>query len=157
MTDYAALKIEIAKPAYNGLTDEQIAAAINAATTTAAADITGSDARRELLFTANNDWGKLVGVADGWITAGVPAAIRLRAVQMRDLFLTDSQFATANSTRYTAFLAAVDQLITDTVMSAAGKTALVALARKTVSLAESMGWPSGIGPGDIAAARNWNG
>lgn len=157
MTDYAALKIEIAKPAYNGLTDAQIAAAINAATITATADITGSDARRELLFTANNDWGKLVGVADGWITAGVTSAIRLRAAQMRELFLTDAPFATANSTRYTAFLAAVDQLVADTIMSAAGKSALVVLARKTVSLAASMGWPGGVGPGDVAAARAWNG
>ena len=128
MADIAALKVELAKPAYTGLSDAAAVAVLHAITESDAASITGSDARRALIFTANNDWSKLVGVADGWITAGVTAAIRLRAAQLRELFLTDAPFNTAKVTQYTQLLAAVDQLITDGIMSAGGKSALVALA-----------------------------
>lgn len=131
MVDIAALATELAKPAYNGLSDAAAVVALHAIAEADTPSITGSDLRRALIFTTNNDWGKLIGVADGWITAGVTAAIRLRAAQMRELFLTDAPFDTAKAAQYTQLLAAVDQLITDGIMSGGGKSALTALASTT--------------------------
>jgi len=166
MTDYAALKVEISKPEYNGLTDIQIAAAVNQKTTTLYRDFSQRAGREALIFTTGGDWGNVVGVADGVITAGINLATRVRCISLREALrggMNDS-FTYTNQDRRTKLLAAIDAVIPGQ-MSAEGRAAIVALGQYTFPLGESMGWPgpvpgqvpSGVGDGDVAAARNWNG
>lgn len=154
MTDYAALKAEIIKPAYVGMTDVQIAAAVNALTITVKRNIESTKAMNALLFTAIGDWGNVVSVADGVVTQGVAAANRTRCISIKELFTRNYSFDTSDDTRWTRFIATVDALVTDARMSAEGKTLLVALGRPVVNFAASIGWPGGVGDGDVAAARN---
>jgi hypothetical protein len=157
MTDYAALKIEIAKPEYDGLTDVQCAALVNSKTVAVPRDVSTGDAITALVFTTAGDWGSVCAVADGVITAGVSQATRVRCVSIRELFIRGPIFRATNATHWAQFISAVDVLITDGRMSAEGKAALEALGRPVISLALSMGWPGGVGDGDIAAARVWVG
>lgn len=156
MTDYAALKTEILKPEYDGLTDIQVAAAVNAKTTTAKRDIISMQAINALIFTNNGDWGNIVGVVNG-IISEPQQADRLRSVSMMELFSRNQTVETSDDAKWTMLIATVDALVSGGRMSAAGKNALVALGRPTISLAASMGWPQGVGDGDVAAARVWNG
>jgi hypothetical protein len=166
MTDYAALKVEIAKPEYAGLTDVQIAAAVNAKTILLYRDFSHRAARDALIFLNEGDWGKVVGVAEGVITAGINQSVRVQCISIREALRggMNDLFQYTNANHRTKMLAAIDQLIPGQ-MSAAGKAAFVALGEYTFPLGEYWGWPgpvpgqtpSGIGDGDIAAARNWNG
>ncbi len=156
MTDYAALKAEIIKPAYNGMTDVQIAAAVNLLNVTLSRDISHRAARDALLFTTAGDWGNLVGVAEGVITSGITVPERVRAVSIRECFRgnMNDMFAATNEANWTKLLAAWDA-ITPEIVSVEGKNAIIALGRYTIKFAASIGWPGGVGDGDVAAARNW--
>lgn len=131
MTDNVALKLEIAKPQYAAMTDTQIAASINSQTFTMGQDIQSADAIPALVFTAIGDWGNICGVADGVITAGVSTATRLRCISVRELFIRSPIFRATDDAQWASFLVAVDALITDARMSAAGRAALVALRTRT--------------------------
>lgn len=166
MTDYAKLKTEIAKPEYAGLSDAQIAAAVNQKTITLQRDFSHRAARDALIFTTAGDWGNVVGVADGVITAGVNLATRVRCVSLREALRggMNDMFQATNSNHWTKLLAAIDA-VSPAYMSAEGKNNIIALGQYTVPLGEYWGWPgpvpgqvpAGIGDGDVAAARNWNG
>lgn len=166
MTDYAALKVEIAKPEYNGMTDVQIAASINQKTVTLYRDFSHRAARDALIFLDNGDWGNVVAVADGVITAGINQATRVRCISLREALRggMNDYFSYTNVNHRSRALAVIDAL-TPGQMSVAGRAAFVALGEYLFPLGESMGWPgpvpgqvpSGVGDGDVTAARNWNG
>ena len=123
MVDYVLLKTEVEKPAYVGLSDVQIAAAINAATYAVAQNIQSTNAVNALLFTSAGDWGNVVAVADGIINE--TQANRLRCVSVKELFTRNDIFEAVDDTRWTRFIVVVDALVSATRMSAEGKTALV--------------------------------
>ena len=164
MTNYAALKVEIAKPEYDGLTDVQIAASINQKTVTMYRDFSHRAARDALIFQDDGDWGKIVGVAEGIIPAN--QTVRIQCVSVREALRggMNDHFSYTNADHRARMLAAIDDLIPGQ-MSAAGRAAFVALGEYLFPLGESMGWPgpvpgqvpSGVGDGDVTAARNWNG
>jgi len=139
MPNLVALKAEILLPAYNGMTDAQIAAAINAATYQVSQNINSVAAMNELLFTVAGDWGNIVSIADGVTTAGVSAANRIRAISIKELFTRNNEFRSTDDTRWTRFISVVDTLITGGHMSAEGKTALVALRTRTLPLWRKFG------------------
>lgn len=140
MTDYPALKAEIAKPAYAGMTDAQIAAAMNTMTVASEAAVSGGDV------------GKL------WARRGVLGAARERARRTGMPALTNAQRATAwevitmvdqdgfsgldptSPTQRAALVAFLDRLVTDTIMSAGDKQATLALLARSQTVAQSIGW-----------------
>lgn len=150
MTDYPALKAEIAKPAYAGMTDAQIAAAMNTMTVASEAAVSGGDV------------GKL------WARRGVLGAARERANRAA---LTPGQRATAWSAiemvdrdgfsgldpsspgQRAALVSFLDGLVAETIMTAGDKAATLALLTRSQTIAQSLGWPQGLGATDIVAAR----
>ncbi len=135
----AALKTEIALPAYNGMDDATIAATIN---TTPLAGvlraISPNDAMIQLMRVG--DWGWLAGVANGFVTsanasgagavpvsATTPWATRRLALTLYDLFRSNLNIDLSVQANVNAITSAIDALITANVLTAAGKTALVAL------------------------------
>ena len=151
MEDYLALKAEILLPAYNGMNDDQIANKINTDTIAVKSNIDISNAKKALIFTANQDWGRLVAVAEGRITS--TQQVLLRAIQMRELFLIQAPISTLEDAELTQLSGAIDLLINDGIMSAPGKAALTALARPTVKKRVTFGFLRDLYAEDIRAAR----
>lgn len=146
------LKIEIAKPKYNGMTDDQIVASIIAEDAGYELDLSSSEARTALVFTANRDWAKLVAAATGWLNPLPDQDTRLLAVSIHELFLFGHEFKSTIANRYGAFISAVDSLVSAGIMSTAGKNNLVALARPTRKLHIHLGFEI-LYAEDIRAAR----
>lgn len=153
MTNYVALKAEIAKPAYSGLSDAQIVVALNTTTIASEAVVSGADV------------GKL------WARRGVLATAHERARRTGNPALSNAQRATAweaimmveqdgfsgldptDPKHRAALVAFLDRLVTDTILSAGDKAATLALLARSQTTAQSLGWPHGLGETDIVAAR----
>ncbi len=124
--DLELLAVEIAKPAYNGLTDAQIAAAINAATYEVKQDIPTDAAKMALIRTAAYDWGELVGVATGAITAG--QLKRKRCITFSELINTETPIEVADDDGWWAFIVnLLAEMVGDGVITTQGKAAFEAL------------------------------
>lgn len=150
-TDYAALKVEIAKPAYVGMTDAQIAAAVNANTVASEVIVTGREvaqlwARRGILGLARERSARSA------LTAAQRTAA-WNAIEMvdRDGF---AGLDPNNPTQRAALVTFLDGLVTETIMTAGDKSATLALLARTQTIAASLGWPQGVGVTDIAVARS---
>jgi hypothetical protein len=155
MTNYALLKDEITKPIYDGMTDAQIAAAVNVLTTTLKQSINTQAAINKLIFVPNGDWSKIAGVISGTLAENNQAA-KLNLIGVHELFTRNTVWDTSSDSDWTAFIAAVDTLISQGRMSTAGKTLLVDMGRPVVLSVALWGWPNGISEGEIPAARNWS-
>ena len=149
MADYLALKAEIAKPDYAAMTDDQIADALNTGTVTDEQPASGAD----------------IGAI--WARRGVLGVARERAQRAA---LTPTQRATAWTAielvaqngfagfdpsvpaQRAALAAMLDGFVTDTIMTAADRTATLAALSRTRTIAQSIGWAR-VWPADIAAAR----
>ena len=137
MADYLALKAEIAKPAYVGLSDAEIVAALNTTEVASEAAVSGAS------------------IGQLWARRGVLGAARERAQQAA---LTPAQRATAwmaiemvdrdgfsgldpaVPAQRAALVDFLDRLVTDTIMSAGDKTATLALLARTQTVGASIGW-----------------
>lgn len=150
MADYLALKTELAKPAYTGLSDAAAAAALNAASVASETPVNGSDigklwARRKVLGAAreraNNTTATVAQRQNAW------SAIEMVA---QDGF---SGLDPNNPAQRTALVAFIDSLVTDGIMTAADKTATLALLARTQTPAQVIGWPP-VTDVDVAFARS---
>lgn len=101
MVDYVALKVEIAKPAYVGLTDAAIADTINRATFAGSRDIQWSQVRD--IFMSNGDWGTLTYTS--MLTSGTflgggafALATRVMAIDIRECCLYGALLQTSDAT-----------------------------------------------------------
>ena len=152
MTDFVWLKAEIVKPAYAALAnDEEIAAAINAQFFDDNQDIRPQDAREEMLFTTSRDWGELVGVVNGTITAN--AATKKAANSVYELFRTGAEMFDATTTqKWNRFNAMLDDLITANIITAASKTAIATL--RIISRPLWYKFGRTVDSSDVTAARN---
>lgn len=126
MPDYAALKIEIAKPAYAGLSDAETAEAVMAATLTPdrmvpSAEVARLWARRGVLANAREAGNR-----------GANAAARTLGWRVLDIVEADvlGELDTRSTSDRTEFQAFMDQMVTFSIMSAADRTATVALIKK---------------------------
>lgn len=150
--DLALLKIEIAKPAYAGMDDIQIAATINAATYQVKRDIPTDLAKMALIRTAAYDWGELVGIAEGAITAG--QLKRKRCITFKELLNTQTPLEVADDDGWWAFIVQLlAEMVTDTVITTAGKNAFEALRLISRPFWEFFGHRE-LEWSDIAAARD---
>ena len=146
MADFVWLKAEIAKPAYTGMDD----ATINAAVFDDSQDIRPQDAREAMLFTTSRDWGELVGVVNGTITAN--PATKKAANSVYELFRPGAEMFDATTTqKWTRFNAMLDDLIAATIITVASKTAITALRL----IVRPLWYPFGreVEPPDVAFAR----
>lgn len=134
----ATLKTEIALPAYSGMDDATIAQTINTTPMARLKSISPNDAMIQLMRLG--DWGWLAGVANGFVTsanasgagavavaATTPWQTRRTAQTIYDLFRSSLNVDLSVQANVTAITAAIDILVTANVLTAAGKTALVAL------------------------------
>lgn len=164
MINLAALKIEIAKPAYNGMNDATIAATINAATTAGFVSINPVDAKNALVFTTANEWGWLQGVAAGYVTSAnasgsgavavsstTPWATRRAAAAIYDLFRGETPIP-ITSARATLLSNALGVLVTANVITAAGRAAVEAIPQVSMPFWQSFG-DRPLDYNDIAQAR----
>lgn len=126
MVDYVLLKTEIAKPAYVGLTDAQVAAAVNAGTYQVKQDIPTDLGKMALIHTTAYDWGELEGVAIGAITAG--QLKRKRCITFKALIDTQTPLEVAADDAWWAFIVQLlSEMVADGVITNAGKLAFEAL------------------------------
>ena len=162
--NYPALKIEIAKPAYNGMSDAVIAATINTATSPSFVAVNPVDARNALMFTTTNDWGWLQGVTAGYVTSAnasgsgavavsstAPWATRRAAAAIYDLFRGETPIP-VTSARATLLSNALGVLVTANVITAVGRTAVEAIPQVNLPLWQSFGHRE-LDLADIATAR----
>lgn len=148
--DYLALKTELAKPAYTGLSDVAAAAAINAATVAGEGAVSGPTigqlwARRGVLGAAYERANR----------AALTTAQRAKAWQAISMVQQDgfSGLDPNNAAQRTQLVTFLDELVTDTIMTAADKTATLALLAKTQPLAATFGFTGPVSYTDVAIAR----
>lgn len=133
--DYAGLRTEIAKPAYNGLTDAQIATAINTTT------ITLTPAPFSL--TSGQIYNAIVPSEFAALTAPQQQNVRDVLTAAAGQGGVDVSAGT-NARNVMVALFTGKQTLTN----------LAALVTVTETLAQSFGWPAaGLPPGEITAAR----
>jgi hypothetical protein len=149
--DLELLAVEIAKPAYVGMNDVQIAGAINAATYTVSQDIPTDAAIMALINTDNLDWGELVGVAEGVISSTAPK--RKRAITLRELLNTVTPLEVgADNVWWSRITDLLALLVADGIISSAGKTAFEALRVRQAPFWQFFGHRE-LEWSDVAAAR----
>lgn len=149
-TDYAALKAEIAKPAYAAMTDAQIVATLNSTQTSSEEAVNGSTvgalwARRGVLGAARERANR----------AALTPAQRTAAWNVIEMVERDgfSGLDPSNPTLRAALVNFLDSLVTETIMTAGDKAATLALLLPTKTIAASLGWPQGVSVADLFAAR----
>lgn len=153
--DYAALKAEIALPAYSGMTDAQAAAALNATNVTAFVDVAPLDIYAVLLN--SGEWGRMEMTsrfaATGTFSA--PSAQDINVAKMIT-FVRLVQFPTTLPTSRAAVRTTIggllDALLAGGFIVQATKDAIVALATRTISRGQQLGLGV-VAPGDVATAR----
>lgn len=155
--DLAALRIEVEKPAYNGMDDFQTADAINAGTYQVTQDIPTDLAKMALIETNALDWGELIGVAEGSITPSTQAAAkRKRCITIRELLDTQSPLEVAtNEALWTRVTNILTDLVTDSIITNAGKNAFMALRNKTQPLWMKFDSSRPVEWSDVRAARTF--
>jgi hypothetical protein len=144
--DYGGLKTEIAKPAYSGMSDDQIVAQLNAPI---AGPGVGTPISAILAYLRqNNLWLSIKANA----ASTAPNVGALAAV---DLF-NDPHTASINLTSPAAQALLAD-LVTGGLLTQAQANALTALSQTTTSLAANYGFANGVTVAELAAARIWPG
>lgn len=140
--DYLAIKIEAAKLAYIGMTAEQKAAAINAGTYSITQDIPTDLAKMAFIYTVAYDWGELVGIVNGAITAS--QIKKKRATTFHELLNTQSPIeVAATDAAGAAWWAFIQTLLTEMVadgtITTPGRAAFEALRLRLVPLWQKFG------------------
>ncbi|MFC0384319.1 hypothetical protein [Muricoccus vinaceus] len=137
--DYDLLRAELASPAYDGLSDQAVADALNARTIPVAVDVPTSDARGLLLGTG--EWGALCILAERQTSDPTEMMIRAAAITARDSMLHTTTLETSRP----LYLGAVTQMLGALVMaqaiSADSHAALLAMTQSSRSRAEELGLP----------------
>lgn len=158
MVDYRALKTELAKPAYAGLTDAEAAVALNEPTIRAFVDVQWS-ALREILM-GNGDWGTLVYTerrsAGAFLGGGAySVATQVMAIEFADSCRFGGMLHTSDEAVRTRMGTRLNTLAGATVgaISAASRQQIIDLASRDGSIAASIGWPP-VTDQDVARARS---
>jgi hypothetical protein len=145
--DYAALKREMAGPAYAGQSDDAIADALNGEIADFR-DVSAAEVR-DLLMT-RGVWGAVLrcSMSNGFDSAW--EAARMMTDGLRD---PPQIFRAADPGMREALKAGIGALAAAGVISAGDRNALAGLAHTTTSRATRLGWDRPLYPSDIAAAR----
>ena len=158
MSDYRALKSEVEKPEYSAMTDVAAAAALNAQAINTFVDVQWSDLR--LILMSNGDWGTLVYTerrAAGVFLGGGGFAVgtQVIAIEFADCCRFGGVLKTSVAAVRSRMSTRLGTLAGLTVgaISAASQSEMIALATKTISVAESIGWPP-VTAADVARARS---
>lgn len=135
--DYAALKAEIALPAYAGMTDAQIAAALVAPLALTGQPFAWGAAKR--VAQVSGAWGKIIKRAQ-LVPSGAPGDEAIyaaaNAVSMDDAQAMDP----AETSGWAAFQSGIGALQTAGDLSAADVAALAALGNQATTRAAQIGW-----------------
>lgn len=148
--DYAGLKAEIGLPAYAGMSDVEIAAALNAEID-AVRDVATSDARALLLRTG--EWGAITLLSRQVPSEAVPAEAVAAAITAIDTLRLTTTLETTKAPYWQAVQAMVAGLQAAGVLSEATGTALLALRQTTTTRAAVLGLGR-VSPGDVQTARS---
>jgi hypothetical protein len=136
--NYDILKLELQDAAYATMTDEEAAQALNALVVDAKQSISSHDIRKYLMLV-----DKLLPIESSALESATAAT---RALEIFPAFdMTES----AVEAKLTAVL---DALITDSLIDAADKAAILSLGDKLISRAELLGFPD-VGVWHVAMAR----
>lgn len=141
--DYAALKTEIALPAYDGLSDADIAAALNEQTVAGVRDVPTADARGLLLGTG--EWGALVLLAR---STTAPQEAVAAAITAEDTLRLTETLEVTKPAYWQAVQVLTSALVTAGVLSSGTRDALLAMRDVSVPI-----WPVVLTEHDVAAAR----
>ncbi len=132
--DYAALKAELAKPAYQGLDDDAAAAALRAATVDAVVPVRALDVRRYLHLAGK--WAAIVGAARG---VGAPPADRqLAAIAMVAALNDFTEFDLSVQAYAAAIGAQLDAGVQAGLIANDDKAAILAKGRAKISPVEAL-------------------
>lgn len=160
--NYAALKAALATGGvYAGMTDAQAVAACNAATVDIAVDVPTENVTKYLGIN-----GLLPTVRSWANTAPTPPATGLTTAQIQEAVTAAQTFglmigppplwntlSMSDPTTNQQITGMVNALVTGGLMPQANATAILDMAKATVSQASLWGWPGGIIENDLAAAR----
>ena len=161
------LALRLAQPDMQGLTDWQAADALNvqdAANGTMRVPVRSADVRDYLIY-ISGDWGmikhwtKVLPTGTKFSAAGTTgtfsqvdlrcAAVTnfVEAIDARDVLPLD------NATAATKLATDLDNLVAFGFISAATRTAIIALGSRNISWAEANGYPAGVTARDVSLAR----
>lgn len=145
--DYLALKAELDKPAYAGMSDSEAAAAINAATVTVVKPVQSADARRYLMLVGK--WPTIAALARGLI-AGSDGE-KLAAVALVEGLAMIESFDLSAPAYAAAVDAQLDACVSAGLIDANDKAAIIGLKHADVPGDQAFG--RGVQPYDVANAR----
>jgi len=155
--DYATLKTEIALPSYNGMTDAEIAAALNAVNVAVFVDVDPHDWLETLINTG--EWGRIelaAAVAPSGTILSNPTAQDTNVGRLRTFVracTSPVMIRASKSSVRTVFGSIIDALVSAGFMAANTRTTLIGFASSTISRAAQLGLGT-VAVGDVTTARN---
>lgn len=146
--DYAALKAEIALPAYAGMSDAEIAVALNAAVIDVAQNVEASVVRGDILADAEMAWGWVGVMATAPLLPSDPLApVKALCLVVRDTLSLVVTLEATDEAKWTAMQAALNGLLLARqqtgipLMSEALRDAVLARRMTKISRAAQLGLP----------------
>lgn len=133
--DYAALKSELAKPAYAGLSDAEAASAVNAATVSVVKPVRSEDVRDYLMVIGK--WPRIAAIARGLI-AGSDAE-KLASVALVEALALKESFNLSVPAYAAAVDAQLDACASAGLITGPDKAAIVGLKDNDVPLPDLLG------------------
>lgn len=135
--DYTALKAEIVKPGYNGMTDTQIANTINQAFLQSAIDVNGKDL--QALLYARGKWQNIILRCRAALTATALDKTSAFACYLQDTAKSGTLLQTSNPSTMSQLAADFADLIAAGDLANSDRTAVLALTQINSPLWQSFG------------------
>lgn len=140
---------ELSKPEYAGLTDDQVVAAINAATATIDRPIEAVAVKRYLMVVGK--WPRIAALAKGLVTGSESET--LTAVALLEALDNMPSFDFTVPAYKAACQANLAACVSAGLMDQAHRDAIEAMSRPTVPLSQILGFRDGVPLGQVTMAR----
>lgn len=138
------------KRGYSSMSDDQVAASLDAVDIIGSIDLPISEVQAYLLFD-----GTLIALRD-WLPANTtPSPLRTSVAALLEAIDSPrlDNFRLSDSSRYQAVIQQTQVMVQGGLLTSQQASDLIAMATVTVSRASQIGWPRGVSAADVKRAR----
>lgn len=155
MMNYDVLAAKVAEPPFDTMPDPEVAVALKTPREVLV-DVQTREVMGVFLSAPGGDWGKIEGVADGWIPVQ-DMQIRIAAVTARRTLTLTETMQASDPEKWQSMQNAVALLLGAGIVAQGTAEKVLALPVRKISWADETGWGETLGEPEVKAARVHNG